>query len=97
MLTHRQRRYFIVGKLEEEGAGFPAVGLDLVAVDVAEFRFELFDVGKQRFRAAAEIGCFFAAVSQTTEQSACGLRQWQAGKVGECGLNRLPSFGGIVG
>ena len=38
------------------------------AIDVAKFRFELLDVGKQRFRAAAEVGGFLAVVAEGIEQ-----------------------------
>ena len=72
--------------------GFPAVGLDLVAADLAEFRFELFDVGEQRFRIAAEIGDFFAGVAEDVQQIDGCLLEGRFRKCLDCGLNSLPLF-----
>ncbi|WP_211236082.1 hypothetical protein [Comamonas badia] len=44
-LVHGQRGDFVVAELEQEGAGFPAAGLYLGAVNGARFGAELLDAG----------------------------------------------------
>ncbi len=63
-LTDGQRRNFVVGQLKKESTRFPAVGLDLAAIDRAEFRLELLYVAQQDIGANAKIGSLLAGIPE---------------------------------